>query len=601
MSYEIRKVQKGYKVCEEDGDKCFSKRPLPKAKAKKQLRALYAAKTTKPKIKMFERMDGSESTNKGRFTARVQKDTSMPLSFSGSKRDVANFIASNTGMDPLMVLKQIHSKNPSTFGTPAVAISFPEKMTGAGLFDWLKNKASQVSGAIKSGISGIINNVENNIANPTTSIGDKFFQEQTKIFSPSGRADDPGIAPQAVIQNFVADPNMPSTKLLYEMNKASYADTTNSVGSWQFISGTPTLRFYKNGNTIVIAVRGTADQRDMITDLTIAAQDMDSQQRFIQDKMEILKFQQQYPTETYTYLLTGHSLGGAICDSLMAAGIGEQAITFNPAVQKRFYDSQNNKRIYQEEDPLYRMMGKYCKYNVEIRKGRVKNAIEQAAQYIPIAGVGYTALQAHSLDNYVGGMWYDKSKEVPMFQRKMLGFTKNESEPDMVGGGITVKPTKNSAGQRVLILKDSFTGTTFTATTFEKLMNFIDSYLKELNIRLLGTRQSLNTHEPMIDKENMGLINDSDYDMKRRRSVINQFDQRLDMQRNMKEQWLHLKTSVVEKAPALKMFLSGPGAPAASAAAATHQVPAVYDEGAPAYDPATRRAPHPMDELFESD
>lgn len=42
MPYKLKKSEKGYKVCKKDGDKCFSKKPLSKGKAKKQMKAIYA-------------------------------------------------------------------------------------------------------------------------------------------------------------------------------------------------------------------------------------------------------------------------------------------------------------------------------------------------------------------------------------------------------------------------------------------------------------------------------------------------------------------------------------------------------------------------------
>lgn len=40
MPYKIKKSGKGYKVCKKRGGKCFSKKPIPKKRAKAQLRAI---------------------------------------------------------------------------------------------------------------------------------------------------------------------------------------------------------------------------------------------------------------------------------------------------------------------------------------------------------------------------------------------------------------------------------------------------------------------------------------------------------------------------------------------------------------------------------
>jgi hypothetical protein len=403
MPYDVVKSGRdGYKVCQPDSSKCYSKKPLTLAKAKAQQAALYASETKKRGKKLNE----LSNMPTGKFTAVVSANAagqgSPRLTYTGSKRDVANFISRYVGEPATSILNRIASKGTTTFGQPVTVVVSSEEMSGAGLFDWLKKTGSEVFQAAKTGLNKIIEYSQTDAA-PTTDVGERFLKEQTKLFSPSGREDEPGIPPQEVIQNFQPNPLMPSTRILYQMNKNSYSNSNENVEGYTFMEGTPTLKCYNAGNAIVVAVRGTADKTDVITDITIAAQDMQRQPRYIQDKQFLQQLQAKSPSPDFTYLMTGHSLGGAICDQLMSDGIGIQAITFNPAVQKSAYDSQINKRIYQADDPLYRMMGRYCKYNVEVRTNRNKNAIESVLSAVPIAGVGYTAMQAHSLDNYIGG------------------------------------------------------------------------------------------------------------------------------------------------------------------------------------------------------
>jgi len=433
MPYDIVKVGRdGYKVCQPDSSKCVSKKPVSLEKAKKQQAALYAKET---KIR-GKRLDSVSNTPTGQFTAVISANAagegSPRLTYSGSKRDVANYIAKYVGEPATSILNRIAAKGSTTFGQPVKVVVSANGMEGAGLFDWLKTKGAQVFEAAKTGISKIIENTQNNTA-PTTQIGDNFMREQTKLFSPSGREDEPGIPPQEVIQNFQPNQYMPSTKVLYQMNKNAYANSDENVDGWDVMDSTPTIIIYNRGPAMLVAVRGTADNRDILTDLTIAAQDMENQPRYKEDKQFLQQFQAMFPQSQYTYLFTGHSLGGAICDQLIRDGLGIQAITFNPAVQKSAYDSQTNKRIYQADDPLYRMMGRYCRYNVEVRNNRNKSAIESALSAVPIAGVGYTAMQAHSLDNYVGGMMYPTSiEDRPHMRPFMSPFS---SASDMVGSG----------------------------------------------------------------------------------------------------------------------------------------------------------------------
>jgi hypothetical protein len=41
MPYDLRKFKGGYKVCKKNGSKCFSKKPMPKARAERQIAALH--------------------------------------------------------------------------------------------------------------------------------------------------------------------------------------------------------------------------------------------------------------------------------------------------------------------------------------------------------------------------------------------------------------------------------------------------------------------------------------------------------------------------------------------------------------------------------
>ena len=85
-------------------------------------------------------------------------------------------------------------------------------------------------------------------------------------------------------------------------------------------------------------------------------------------------------------------------------GFVKEAVSYNPAVELKYYKNTNNHRIYNEDDLLYKMMGQYTT-NHEVRK----NNLSLFGKFLNISKSGRlkNALQAHKLSNFVGGLkWY---------------------------------------------------------------------------------------------------------------------------------------------------------------------------------------------------
>jgi hypothetical protein len=195
-------------------------------------------------------------------------------------------------------------------------------------------------------------------------------------------------------------------------NPAATADVGLN-GEWKYVDGTPTIRIYSKGRAVVVTLRGAASGVDLEACLSIVSHNLESQTRYEEDKKFILQFQSKYPPSDYVYLLTGHSLGGALSDQLMKDGIGVQAITFNPAVQKAFYKSMNHQRIYQSLDPLYRMMGRYCEYNVQVLTTYEPGLKQKVLSATGMLGsVLADAWGAHAIDSFVGS-FKDKQASAP--------------------------------------------------------------------------------------------------------------------------------------------------------------------------------------------
>lgn len=190
------------------------------------------------------------------------------------------------------------------------------------------------------------------------------------------------------------------------MAKASYSETPQSmINGWTLISRTPTLLFYRSGDTIVVAIRGTkpTDRRDVEADAKIALNQLESTPRYQTDLSTLLTFQKQYPPSQFEYYGVGHSLGGAILDSFLADGWIRSGISYNPAIQpKNIPKPSTNQRIYQTGDPLYAVMGQFAKGS-EVRPRKKSSPFESLLRNVPYVGSLIGLYKDHQLDNFEGG------------------------------------------------------------------------------------------------------------------------------------------------------------------------------------------------------
>ena len=185
---------------------------------------------------------------------------------------------------------------------------------------------------------------------------------------------------------------VPDLKTAYQMENASYKpDIAPGVNNpdWDPVKRTEYLSVYKNlvTKTICVAVRGTdvSDMQDIGADIGIGFGSLQVSLRYNQDKKVIESLRKVFNPDDWWWCAVGHSLGGAIIDELIDDGLVKEGISFNPAVQKKHYTTPTtNRRIYLDTDPLYNLMGRFCKYR-EVRdsdKG---------------------SLASHGLENFIGG------------------------------------------------------------------------------------------------------------------------------------------------------------------------------------------------------
>lgn len=209
---------------------------------------------------------------------------------------------------------------------------------------------------------------------------------------------------------------MPDRNLLQQMAEAAYNKTNppTTLGNYTLQQWTPTLKFYKNNNdnTIIVAIRGTVptDAGDLKADALIGVGQLGSSNRYQQDLQTLQQFQVRFPFSQYDYYGVGHSLGGAILDRFLRAGLLKSGISYNPAVEPGNFQARlPNQRIYREDDALYQMMGRNVP-GVEVRKAPPKKRgfFENLAAKTSIGAKALAAkdyLSAHVLTNFVGGGW----------------------------------------------------------------------------------------------------------------------------------------------------------------------------------------------------
>ena len=195
------------------------------------------------------------------------------------------------------------------------------------------------------------------------------------------------VVPKPKHDNVVNSSLVPDTKILYKMNEASYSAEPRGIEPYKRILKTPYLTVYKDERTVIVAVRGTdtKDKKDIMADIAIALGALKSSPRFKNDVEEIRKLKKLPELKNLYWIGTGHSLGSALVDEFLKLGLLSEAVTFNGAVSREFYNVNNkNRRIYLKNDPLYLMMGRNTKYH-EVRDTKMD------------------ITRAHSLKNFEGG------------------------------------------------------------------------------------------------------------------------------------------------------------------------------------------------------
>ena len=375
--YHLRKVPKKdlYWVVGPDG-KHHSKEGIPLDKAKAQKRVLEAA---------------MEKEGSGTHRENVIKEYDLPEHNSLKK------LSEETSV-PMAILRQVYNRGIGAYSTQPSSVrlkgSFVKNVDAP--MDKKLSKEQWAMARVYSFLDG----------NPKH---DNDLRHNLKKFGLKG-----GNEVQARIAGI-------PLKTYYEAAKASYATKSghappkhigDGFNRFTLFHTTRTLVFYIHDvgvrPKILIGIRGTdpKDTKDLGADALIATNSLDTSDRYKDDLEVIKKIHDKYShtKKKYVFLGAGHSLGGALLDRFIKDGYIKMGVSYNPAVEKPFYGTVANHRIYNEHDPLYWFMGSYAKI-YDVRKDtRPSDWVDYASWTLPWFKLAYTALSAHKLGNFEGGM-----------------------------------------------------------------------------------------------------------------------------------------------------------------------------------------------------
>jgi len=195
-------------------------------------------------------------------------------------------------------------------------------------------------------------------------------------------------------------------KIDYLAADASYSQTpakTLTAGTDEFmlVQQSPTVKVYKRGNDILIALRGTkpTDTRDLAADASIAINRLAYSDRVKADEQFMDTLLRRFPSQTYNYYVTGHSLGaGEMLVFMRKYPFIKGGVAYNSALQPQdlvWQPGTSVKEIYTSTDPLYRLMGHFLARKTVIDAENLSKGTDIVSQ-------GLDALSSHKLSQFAG-------------------------------------------------------------------------------------------------------------------------------------------------------------------------------------------------------
>ena len=149
---------------------------------------------------------------------------------------------------------------------------------------------------------------------------------------------------------------MSATQLYATAIKNSYEGKKDLPG-YEFVASNGNVSVYQKKGARLFAIRGmrVSDSADRAAVLSLITNDLNGSARYKKDK----EFIQKHKILGVKQIVVGHSLGGAIIDQLIDDGVFSRGLSFNPAMQPKDIFKTGNRRLYNKDDFLYLLVGKY--------------------------------------------------------------------------------------------------------------------------------------------------------------------------------------------------------------------------------------------------
>ena len=193
---------------------------------------------------------------------------------------------------------------------------------------------------------------------------------------------------------------IPSLYTFWRMSiNAKKPEPIRVIDGWHLDSYTNDLKFYVKGNVGIVAVRGTNKAEDWEANSLIPFNKAIGTTRVQRDINQMKTERSRLAKIASEWYGVGHSLGGAICDIFIDKGLIREAVSFNPAIESRFANSDKNHRYYHADDPLYYFLGRNAKI-AGVIPGQDYSWHDWASWVLPWTDIDYGALWAHKIERF---------------------------------------------------------------------------------------------------------------------------------------------------------------------------------------------------------